>query len=161
MALTAAERMRRLRARRREARRALLDRLGVRAAVEAEAAGQLVRIQQVLAEAGRPAEGNSALERALAGSAEMILRLYGNPLIRLAELAAAPTALVARELGAEPIEVRRLQLEADRELADRLFGRPRQAEQRETATVAVQINLTPGLARALDLAPTGGDDGTV
>lgn len=155
---TAAERMRRMRARRRAERQALLDRLGVRAAIEAQAAAQLDRLQALLAEQGRAPAGASALERALAGSAELVLRLYGNPLIRLAELAAAPTELLAAELQAPPAEVRRMQLEADRELADRLFGRPRPAEQREQAVVAVQVNLTPGLARALALQPDGESD---
>lgn len=155
MGLTAAERMRRHRERRRAAERALLDRLGVRGAVEQQAAAQLERIAALLAETGQ-APGASALERALNGSAELILRLYGNPLVRIAELASAPTRLLAAELDAPPFEVRKLQHQADEALADRLFGRPRQSQQGgEAATVAVQINLTPRLAQALDLAADG------
>lgn len=155
MALTAAERMRRSRDRRRAARQALLDRLGVRGAVERQAAEQLERIGALLAETGQ-ATGGSALERALGGSAELVLRLYGNPLVRMAELAAAPTRLLAAELGAEPLEVRKLQHQADEALADRLFGRPRQQQQSDAGTtVAVQINLTPRLAQALDLQAEG------
>lgn len=151
MALTAAERMRRMRERRRAADRALLDRLGVRAAIERQAAAQLDRIAALLAETGQ-APGASALERALSGSAELVLRLYGNPLVRMAELASAPTRLLAAELDAPPLEVRKLQHQADEALADRLFGRPRQTQQGgEAATVAVQINLTPKLAQVLDL----------
>lgn len=152
MALTPAERARRMRERRRAARQALLDRLGVRGAVERAAAEQLDRIAALLAETGQAA-GSSALERALNGSAELVLRLYGNPLVRMAELASAPTALLAAELRADPLEVRRLQHQADEALADRLFGRPRQTTQGgEAATVAVQINLTPRLAQAIDIA---------
>jgi hypothetical protein len=151
VALTAAERMRRSRERRRAAERALLDRLGVRGAVERAAAEQLDRIAALLAETGQ-APGGSALERALAGSAELVLRLYGNPLVRMAELASAPTGPLAAALGAEPLEVRKLQHQADEALADRLFGRPRQQQQADGGpTVAVQINLTPKLAQALDL----------
>jgi hypothetical protein len=158
VAVTAAERMRALRRRRAEARSAAAraaaaaaEAEGLRGAIETRAVQQLEAIDQALVAAGGIASGPLA-ERALAGTKELLLRAFGNPLIRMAELAAADTRKLATMMGAQPLEVRRLQHQADGELADRLFGKAPLAIRNEGGpALAIQLAVTPGLAAQIGM----------
>jgi hypothetical protein len=158
--LSAAERMRRSRARRRaeiEQRRAEAARAPLRLLLAAQAEADLARIEEHLDEGAR---GLALAERTLEGAAAVILRLYGHPLLRLAETANAPPELLAELLECSRIEAARLAQDAQRELLDRLFGRAPQAKGAgETPAVAVQLNVTPAVAAALNLVPDQGDSG--
>lgn len=152
--LSGAERMRRLRARRRaeiEQRRQEAAKQPLRLLLAAQAEADLALIEQHLAEEHR---GLALAERVLEGAKAVILRLYGHPLLRLAETANAPPELLARHLDCTPLEAARLAQEAQRELLDRLFGKPPAAKGAvETPAVAVQLNITPAVAAALNLGP--------
>jgi hypothetical protein len=156
---TAAERMRALRARKRAEREAAADAArrameaeGLRQATERAAAEQLDQVERALVESGQGGlvAGQSVVDRVLAGSRELLLRAWGNPLIRMAALASADPAELARRLGCEPIEVLRLQQAANAELLDRLFGKPSQALRVDgSPAMAVQIAVSPQLAETL------------
>ena len=158
--LSAAERMRRSRARRRaeiEQRRAEEARAPLRLLLAAQAEADLARSEEHLDEGAR---GLALAERTLEGAKALILRLYGHPLLRLAETANAPVEFLARLLDCSRLEAARLSLDAQRELLDRLFGRPPQAKGAgETPAVAVQLNVTPAVAAALNLVPNQQDGG--
>lgn len=157
VALTPAQRQAAHRERKRAERRAAED--AARAAageralaerIEAEAARQVALLDQAVEASGGDAEA-PLVERALGGSKELILRLFGNPLVRMAQLAATPTRDLAAQLGGAPmLEVRKLQHQADAELADRLFGKAPLAIRNDGApAVQIQLAVTPGLAAAI------------
>lgn len=151
--------MRRLRDRRRAEREAAAEAArkaaladGERARVEREAAQQLDQVEAALRQSGGGAlaPGASVVDRVLAGSRELLLRCWGNPLIRMAALASAEPVDLARRLGCEPIEVVRLQQAANSDLLDRLFGKPSQAVRVDgSPAMAVQIAVSPSLAATL------------
>jgi len=152
--LTDAERQRRRRARQRAAaeiarREFELAPLRLQMAVEAER--QMAAVEAALGDEQR---GLPAAERLLEGSRALLLRLYGNPLLRLAEQEAMPTDELARRLVCDRLDAARLQHEARRELLDRLFGKAPQAS-RDGAAPAVVVNLvaTPAIAAALEIEP--------
>jgi len=150
--LTVAERVRRHRARRRAElaeRRAEEARAPLRLLLERQAAADLDRIGQHLTpeQAALP-----PLERAVEGARALVLRLYGHPLLRLAETANAPPELLAELLECSRLEAARLAQEAQRELLDRLFGRPAQAKGDGSApAVAVHLTVSPEAARSLNI----------
>ena len=156
MGLTASERQRRHRDRKRAERaaaeraaRELAESQALSARIEAEAARQAALVDQAIASSGGVTEG-ALVERALAGSRELILAKLGNPLVRMAILAATPTRELAKQLGsASLVEVRKLQHLADQDLADRLFGKAPLALRTDGApAVAIHLAMTPGLAAA-------------
>jgi hypothetical protein len=151
--------MRQLRARRRAERRAAAEAAreaalaaGEAERVQAEAVRQLDQVERALVEGGHGGlpPGASLVDRVLAGSRELVLRCWGNPLLRMATLAAADPADLARRLHCEPIEVLRLQQAANESLADRLFGKASQAVRVDgSPAMAVQIAVSPHLAETL------------
>ncbi|WP_156910072.1 hypothetical protein [Rubritepida flocculans] len=150
--LSAAERQRRRRARlkaQRELERREAEMAPLRLAMAAEAERQLGEIEAALGDAHR---GLPVAERVAEGAKALILRLYGVPLVRMAERAAMPTAELARQLGCTGIEAARLQQEADREVMDRLWGKaPQAARGDQAAPVVVNLVATPGLAAQLKI----------
>jgi hypothetical protein len=149
--LSAAERQRRKRARER-ARRQLEQREAelapLRLAMAAEAERQLAAIEAALDDEQR---GLPAAERLVEGAKALVLKLYGHPLIRLAERAAMPPAELARILQCDRLDAAKLQHEADRELLDRLFGKPAPAGRDDKAPpVVVNLVATPGLTAHLE-----------
>lgn len=150
--LSAAERMRRSRARRRaelEQRRAEDARQPLRLLLAAQAEADLTLIEQHLSDEAR---GLPLAERVLDGAKAVVLRLAGHPLLRLAETANAPPELLARLLECSRLDAARLAFDAQRELLDRLFGRaPAAKGGSEQPAVAVQLNVTPAVAAALNL----------
>jgi len=158
--LTAAERMRRSRARRKAElaeQRQAEARAPLRLMLERQAAAELDAIE---AQLGADQAGLPPLERALEGARALVLKLYGMPLLKLAETANAPAELLARLLDCSRLEAARLSLDAQRELLDRLFGKPGQAKGAgDTPAVAVQLNVTPAVAAALNLVANQGDGG--
>jgi hypothetical protein len=150
--LSGAERMRRSRARRRaelDARRVEQARMPLRLLLAEQAGQDLELIERHL---GDEARGLPLAERVLEGAKAVILRLSGHPLLRLAETANAPPELLARRLACTRLEAARLSFEAQRELLDRLFGKaPAAKGGGEAPAVAVQLNITPALATALNL----------
>lgn len=122
----------------------------MREAVEQRAREQLDQVSQALVASGQgalAAAGESLVDRVLAGSRELVIRVTGNPLLRQALLASADPVELARRLGCQPIEVVRIQQQADAELLDRLFGKAQQALRVDGApAMAVQLVVSPGLA---------------
>jgi hypothetical protein len=157
VALTPAERQRAHRERKRAEREAAEAAAAQAAAdralaerIEAEAARQVALLDQAV-DASGGLVGAPLVERALGASKELVLRLWGNPLVRMAQLAATPTRELAQQLGgASLLEVRKLQHQADAELADRLFGKAPLAIRNDGApAVQIQLAVTPGLAAAI------------
>lgn len=151
-ARSAAERQRASRARRqaqRLAEREQAARAPVQLAVAAQAEAELRLVEAAL---GDDQRGLALAERVLEGSRALILRLWGNPLLRLAETAATPVEELARRLQCERLDAARLQQEARRDVADRLFGRAPQAVKADgTPPVVVNLVATPGLVAALEI----------
>jgi hypothetical protein len=149
--LSAAERMRRSRARRRAEllqRRMEEAQAPLRLALAAQAEADLALIEQHLADEHR---GLALAERVLEGAKAVILRLYGHPLLRLAETAMAPPEVLAARLGCTKLEAARLIQEAGAELRDRLFGKPAPVKGgSEAPPIAVQLNITPGMAAPME-----------
>jgi hypothetical protein len=147
-----AERQRASRARR-LAERELLKRdaelTPLRLAIAAEADRQMEAVEAAL---GEDHQGLALAERVLEGSKALVLRLYGNPLLRLAERAAMPVDELAKQLRCDRLDAAKLQQAADQELLDRLFGKAVQATRNDGAPpIVVNLVATPGMRAALNI----------
>jgi hypothetical protein len=147
-----AERQRRSRARRRAEiaqRRVEAAREPLALLLAEQAERDLAMIEAQLTDDTR---GLALAERTLEGAKAVILRLYGVPLLRLAETAMAPPELLAKRLECSRLEAAKLAADAQRELLDRLHGKAAPVKGAADApSVAVQLNVTPGVAAALNL----------
>lgn len=153
-ALSAAERQRAKRARDRAAReleRREAELAPLRLVMAAEAEQQLRQVEEALTSEQR---GLPAAERLLEGSRALLLKLYGNPLLRLAERAAMPVQDLARQLQCDRLEAARLQQAADGELLDRLFGKAAPAARADgAAPLVINLVATPGMQQVLNMQP--------
>jgi hypothetical protein len=156
-ALSAAERQRAKRARDKAAReleRREAEAAPLRLVMAHEAEQQIAAIDAAL---GDDQRGLAPAERLIEGARALILRLYGNPLLRMAERAALPVDVLARRLNCPPVEAAKLQQADDRELLDRIFGKAVQAVRADGAPpIAVSIIATPGIAATLNLVADQG-----
>lgn len=151
-ARSAAERQRAKRARDKAAReleRREAEMAPLRLVMAAEAERQLQALDEALTYEQR---GLPAAERLVEGSKALILRLFGNPLVRMAERAAMPNADLARQLQCTRLEAARIQQAYDMDLADRIFGKAVQAVRGDGAPpIIVNLVATPGMAAVLNL----------
>lgn len=159
-ALSAAERQRAKRARdraAREAERIEAEAAPLRLVLAAQAEQDLATIEAHLEDGQR---GLALAERTLEGAKAVVLRLAGHPLLRLAETANLPIHLLAQRLACTRLEAAKLQQDAQRELLDRLHGKaPAAKGDQGAAPIAVQLNVTPELARSLQIQADQGLSG--
>ena len=151
-ALSAAERQRAKRARDKAAReleKREAELAPLRLVMAAEAERQLQQLDEALTDDQR---GLPAAERLVEGSKALILRLFGNPLVRMAERAALAPEDLARRLQCTRLEAARIQQADDMDLADRIFGKAVQATRGDgAAPIVVNLVATPGMAAVLNL----------
>lgn len=150
--------MRRLRARRREARESAAAWREEQAGVAEQAMLPLAPVGELEEGELRPVSGGrprGAVDRSASDWRAYFLTRYRSPLHMLAEVAGRPTLQLAEELGCTLLEAMQLQMKAAAELAPYLHSKAPVALQVDGQAVApVVVAITPAMATRLGM-PSG------